>query len=162
MDCPKDHTPLKEAPHEGAKGTVFVDVCPACSGMYLDAHELAKLTGRKDVDHLLAGLLGVDMDGGELVCPHDGGLMGARHFVGHEGTLTLNACTTCHGVWLDKGEAEAVAKLTPDALESARDEDKASIMDEDKAVDRDWVTNPLAQALAPIAHSLRHLVERFD
>src|SRR5437667_8532755 len=53
--------------------------------IFLDAHELAKLTGRKDVDHLLAGELGVDLDGGEFVCPHCGGLMGARHFKGHEG-----------------------------------------------------------------------------
>src|SRR5688572_4369235 len=45
MDCPKCKTPLREREREITTGEVVVlDICPSCSGIWLDHGELDKLS----------------------------------------------------------------------------------------------------------------------
>ena len=106
LDCPRDRTPLVEREHEIPGRNVFADHCPKCEGVFLDRNELGRLTGQKHVNAQVTKHLGVDV-GSTLVCPHDGGLMDDEVF----DHVTIEVCTTCQGVWLDKGELEAIAAL---------------------------------------------------
>ena len=96
MICPacKKHMLVME--FEG----VELDFCPACRGCWLDEGELALIL-HENVD-LPAG-----RKGGRR-CPHCLKKMTVGPLPGTE--VEVDACPAKHGLWLDAGELEAIAR----------------------------------------------------
>lgn len=82
---------------------VSVDVCPECSGEYLDDGEIKRLAGDGDVHGLLVSYA-THVAESELVCPNCEGRMDAHRLDIGTDTTSVDICTKCHGVWLDDGE----------------------------------------------------------
>lgn len=161
LDCPRDRTPLVEHEHAMGSHKVMADHCPKCEGVFLDENELKTLTGKRNVNQLITEYLGVDV-GSELVCPACGGLMDDEHFKGQSGDITIDVCLTCHGVWLDKGELEAIALLDDKTFDDLSPEKRAEVFDQDLAASRELRgKNILAQAFANFARGLRAGTRRF-
>ena len=99
MNCPKCQA---EVDHVSYGGIDFEE-CPNCHGMFLDFHEtnsdpLAKirvgLKPRKDakeIDHI------------EVQCPKCNVKMDKKEH-GAPGSLLLDVCPSCRGIWFDVGE----------------------------------------------------------
>lgn len=124
LDCPRDRTPLVEREHEVPGFNVFADHCPKCEGVFLDRNELARLTGHKNINAQITEHLGIDV-GSTLVCPADGGLMDDEKF----DAVTIDVCTQCQGVWLDKGELEALSKMDDAKFKELSTEKKGEVAD---------------------------------
>lgn len=110
-ECPHCFVTLEEETVRGEKGTVTVDVCPECDGLFLDQGEIEQITGHKELDQLLTDYLGVDSDS-RLVCPDCGSVMDAED----AGGVELDVCLECHGVWADDGEIEALLDVDPETF----------------------------------------------
>lgn len=161
LDCPRDRTPLVEREQEIPGLNVFTDDCPKCEGLFLDENELKRLTGQRNVNQLITEYLGVDV-GSQLVCPACGGLMDDERFEGVDAKVTIDVCTSCHGVWLDKGELEAIAKLDDGSFDKLSPEKRAEAFDQDLARARQLRgRNLFAQAFANFAHGLRMGTRKF-
>ncbi len=61
---------------------------------------------RELIDKLRAELKKVDRKGSEIHCPKCPGLLETYSFRG----IILDRCSKCSGVWMDKGELEAVIR----------------------------------------------------
>ena len=160
-ECPRDRTPLEEREHEIPGRNVHADHCPQCEGVYLDKDEIKRLTGHRNVNQLITEYLGVDV-GSDLVCPSCGGLMDDEHFEGVAEKVTIDVCTTCHGVWLDAGELDAIAALDDKRFDDLPPEKRAELFDQDMAQSRGLRgRNLLGQALANFARGIRMGSRRF-
>jgi uncharacterized protein len=105
---------------KGEAGEVIeVDVCPECSGTWLDSRELAKLDDNffVDVEEIdFENVQPTTMDA-ELKCPRCwdtptlAKVRPSRHPV-----VVLDTCPTCHGFWLDRGEMEKIRQLSDKLL----------------------------------------------
>lgn len=131
LDCPRDRTPLVEEEHEIPGRNVWADHCPKCEGTFLDKDELERLTGQKNINRQVTKALGVDV-GSHLVCPACGGLMDDEHF----GSVTIEVCISCQGIWLDKGELEALGKLDDKAFKELSTAKQAEVYDQKRAAAR--------------------------
>jgi Zn-finger nucleic acid-binding protein len=82
--------------------------------------------------------------------------MDDEHFHGEGGKITLDVCLTCHGVWLDAGELDAIAKLNDKAFDSLTPEKRAELLDQDMAFRRDLRgKNIFAQLIGNFVHGVR-------
>lgn len=161
LDCPRCRVALERREHEIPGLNVHADHCPNCHGIYLDEGELKRLTGKRNVHQLITEYLGVDA-GSDLVCPRCGGLMDDEHFEGAEGKVTIDVCISCHGVWLDAGELEAIEKLDDKKFDDLTPEKRAEVFDQDMARQRAGRgRNPLAGILGNFVHGLRMGTRRF-
>ncbi len=161
LDCPRDRTPLVEREHEVPGLNVFADHCPTCAGVFLDAHELKRLTGQRNVNQLITEYLGVDA-GSSIVCPACGGLMDDEKFRDGAGEVVIDVCITCQGVWLDAGELEAIARLDDGSFDALTPEKRAEVFDEDLARSREnRRKNLLVQIFANFADGIRKGTRRF-
>lgn len=107
-ECPRCWVALEPEKRAVFGPDITVDVCPQCSGEYLDKGELKRLTGDRDLHALLTKHLGVDADS-DLVCPSCGGIMDAEYLeVDKDTEVEVEVCLDCKGLWLDDGE---LAKL---------------------------------------------------
>lgn len=104
-DCPRDFSPLVQETRKAWLREVAIDVCPKCAGIFLDEGEIRKLTGNRALHVLLTKKLGIDSDS-TLVCPRCGGIMDLEDAAG----VPVDACLSCHGIWLDAGELEALSE----------------------------------------------------
>jgi len=124
MQCPRDgHAML----HEWF-GDIAVDLCPACAGCWLDAHELARLDDAAEcagaalvdrIEALRADARPVDT-GARLASPADPEVVMMRRFADPEGTFEIDECPATGGIWLDAGELAALRRRFPD--EATREE----------------------------------------
>ncbi|MGC4115748.1 MAG: DUF192 domain-containing protein [Myxococcales bacterium] len=90
---------------ESTSSDIAVDVCPSCSGLWLDAGEFEKLGGE-----LPKG--GVPY-GGERRCPRCDMPMDLRP----SKVAELDICPRCHGMYLDKTELNLLVKVAQIATE---------------------------------------------
>ncbi|OQW97140.1 MAG: hypothetical protein BWK77_02525 [Verrucomicrobia bacterium A1] len=102
MDCPACKKPMAVLELEN----VEVDFCFACEGCWLDRGELGLiLTGAPDVPEDL------NLAGGKKSsrrCPRCNGRMRAGPAPGTD--VEVDVCARHHGVWLDKGELQTIAR----------------------------------------------------
>jgi Zn-finger nucleic acid-binding protein len=89
-------------------GGIEVDLCPDCGGLWLDAGEIERLGGadNNQVSGLRAALAGsaaAERSDTPTACPAcPGGLVEVKL-----GTIQIEYCKRCRGVFLDKGELDA-------------------------------------------------------
>jgi len=120
MKCPVDNTELQEIEYERA---TMVDQCNTCNGMWLDqwelqaiqankgknyGAELAKMPDLVNASHLNALNKNRDL----LDCPKckDAGnqVKMDRREHGFCSQIMIDVCHDCQGIWLDKGEVQAL------------------------------------------------------
>ncbi len=116
--CPRCTCTLAPLPVQG----VTLDVCPRCRGVFIDHAEAPQLFGVfGDLSTWQARGAAAPVGRGPLECP--GGRTGAhgRMFVWRigvpgGGSVEVDTCPTCSGLWLDAGE---VRRLTAGRLDAA-------------------------------------------
>ncbi len=109
MKCPACYFELREV----QVGSVKVDACPACGGVWFDAFELQKVDDEEEE----AGerLLELNRDSRVVVdparkreCPRCDGVKLHRHFFSAKRKVQVDQCPNCAGYWLDAGELGAI------------------------------------------------------
>lgn len=102
LACPRDGTALVAERVQG----IEVDRCPACRGLWLDAHELGELEATRTDDDTRRGMVDYARRDSDLRCPVCGKAMAAFNYRAHN--LELDTCDDEHGYWLDAGEDREV------------------------------------------------------
>ena len=117
MKCPRDGAPLAK---EQWEAQVSVHRCPSCEGLWLERGE--RVTGQAArVRKNSAKLASIDVVAAayELArqkalpappCPRCGKSLDATEYA-YCSQILIDRCTTCHGVWLDPGELEALEQF---------------------------------------------------
>lgn len=89
-------------------GTVEVDQCDRCSGIWFDMAELGKVLAARDVQNLRATVDNSQaQDSQRATCPVCGGEGKMVQCVDlHKHDIHIDTCSVCYGQWLDGGELE--------------------------------------------------------
>lgn len=161
-ECPRDYTPLAKEKLAVRGPDVTIDRCPKCQGLFLDKNELLRLTGDLKLNKYLRDEVALDSDS-KLLCPHCGGIMDTEHGVAG---VDIDVCLDCFGLWLDKGELEALtARRNSDGIELTADK---QVELERATVATSQQRKGKAAALAPRAgplkarHAAGGLLEQYD
>lgn len=115
IPCPNDGTIMNK---QLAQGSVIIDRCSSCKGIWLDQGELERLTTRlmaKDGINVSPGLeqelqVLAEASAASLPgkpCPHHGTLMTKVLC----GPAILDRCESCKGIWLDSNELSAIQNV---------------------------------------------------
>jgi Zn-finger nucleic acid-binding protein len=104
MRCPKCNS---DTLVEFKIDAVAVDRCSSCDGIWFDAQELSELLAddAKKVASLRRGGTHEELNGKKGNCPRDGADL-LRIYSAIDKSVVLDACSECHGIWLDGGEFE--------------------------------------------------------
>lgn len=110
MKCPRCDADLTA--HEF--GATTIDGCSGCGGLWFDSQELNKLTrdptvALMEVERTFEHALFSSGSGGSMRCPRCNESLREFSFP-HTPDITLDACPTCRGIWVDDGELGAIAK----------------------------------------------------
>ena len=105
--CPRCRTSLTRWEYRDEA----LDLCPSCSGVWLDSQEFTHLTSERDVyddASIPRRFKKKPVNGKEayLPCPVCGDLMSRKNFKTISGVL-IDICRH-HGIWLDAGELEQI------------------------------------------------------
>ena len=92
---------------------IEIDHCLNCGGIWLDAGELELLlVTDKERERFIKLLIEAEsVNEKKYPCPICNKKMG-KVFVGEEKKILIDKCKRNHGLWLDKGELEAVIELS--------------------------------------------------
>ena len=113
MKCPQDGSPLDPVDVRG----IEIDKCHQCDGMWLDYGELESIRkmSLNEIEEELEEKYGsptvkTGEVSGYMRCPRcgeEGRLM--RHHVSYfHAPVQVDRCQTCHGIWLDDQELDAL------------------------------------------------------
>jgi len=117
MNCPVCHTILQNRKFE----TQSVDLCPDCGGVWLDKGEFREvvhnLISNNKVDYLSTKelfnrkVIPIDKNNQPIKrCPKCGLDMKVFNYA-YNSNVFLDRCASCGGLWADKNEIEAVARI---------------------------------------------------
>ena len=112
MNCPRCKTSLKPDTIKEMKVTFDVDHCDACGGTWFDKGELSKID--KIIDPVYFEIRKIPSKQNQeeaLSCPSCGILhllQKAEH--SRDKKVITDYCPSCKGIWLDRGELEAIQK----------------------------------------------------
>lgn len=120
MKCPRDGTLLSHV----KVGSVKLDKCHHCDGLWFDGGELETIRKTKatDIEARLERMYGDPeyQQGkveGYMRCPRcDGRLQ--RIFFAHHSAIEIDRCDTCRGLWLDDEELDTVTNQRRSVEES--------------------------------------------
>lgn len=115
MECPRDNSVLESQVYEG---DVEVDVCPSCQGMWLDRGELEQIEETQEHDYSeelerIPNLIGNAYEMARqkklaiINCPKCSAELSNREYA-YCSQIIIDVCPKCEGIWLDKGEIEAL------------------------------------------------------
>ena len=99
VDCPRCWVRAERKRRAG----IDIDICPKCGGIWLDTRELKKLLSNPNLHRHLTKYVGLESKS-KLLCPRCGGLMNLENAE----EVEVDVCLTCKGIWLDRGELEAL------------------------------------------------------
>ena len=91
---------------------VELDICSSCGGMWLERDELRRLSAHPDELQALRNHLGDDEPDADPEASGDCPACARRLSVASVGTFRVEYCTTCGGVFLDRGELDKVLEQT--------------------------------------------------
>ena len=115
MECPRDHGPLTKTNYEA---DIEVDSCPDCGGIWLDKGELEAIEETLENDYIEelekfpnyvgnAYAMALQKKAAEITCPNCQTTMERKEYA-YTSQIMIDKCPKCHGIWLDKGELEAL------------------------------------------------------
>lgn len=124
MKCPIDNIEMQNRIYEG---TVEIDECPSCQGIWLDKGELEKIEQTRDNDYkkfLEEGMearpfsdprqsrgatisAALPMEDRNLTCPSCSMPMHQKEH-GYFSKIMIDCCLNCEGIWLDQGELQDI------------------------------------------------------
>jgi len=118
MRCPRDTSELQAKLYEGS---VDVDQCPECAGMFLDKGELETIQATIDSDHRKTAVESLDSSwdpveaapsdvAGPVDCPKCGARMERRRY-GFGSETIVDECPKGCGLWLDGGEIQELERF---------------------------------------------------
>jgi hypothetical protein len=99
MQCPVCRQPLVALEFQ----SVETDFCPRCHGVWLDHGEIGLLL--KSRPDFMPAWKTPAARTGDRPCPHCTRKMQVRSLAGD---VEVDACPRDHGIWLDKGELQAI------------------------------------------------------
>lgn len=108
MDCPADGTTLETQ----QIASTDVHECPLCGGLWFEKDELRRVKDHTDPDlnwldfDLWSDHEAFEVDWSDRKCPVCGMRMAAITYANTD--VTVDYCTNGHGVWLDRGELQAI------------------------------------------------------
>ena len=116
MKCPVDHADLSSQPYEG---NVQVEECSSCKGIWLTKEKLFAIERMKENDYhevvenhkpaseaRMETTVSIEKPR-DLNCPSCQSPMLANEH-GYFSGIIIDTCISCGGVWLDRGELEAL------------------------------------------------------
>jgi Zn-finger nucleic acid-binding protein len=108
--CPRCGSRLTERQF----GSVTLDGCNACGGLWFDYQELNTLThdpevGLMEVERTFQPAVSADAGQGDMRCPKCNIALQGFSFP-HTPNVALDACPHCKGIWVDDGELQAIAE----------------------------------------------------
>ena len=112
MDCPRCKTQLKVNTVTDVKLSFEADTCPNCGGIWFDKNELFKID--KIIEPTFLEIRKIPKKSEQLAtlycpsCSDHPRLEKAEH--PRDSKVIFDYCETCKGIWLDKGELEAIQK----------------------------------------------------
>jgi len=115
MKCPVDGTPMIQRIYED---DVEVDECPTCLGIWLDRGELFRIERSQENDYSEILKTNIQMQPPmeiieiktrktSLQCPSCGDVLYEKEH-GFFSKIMIDVCIGCGGIWLDKGELQAL------------------------------------------------------
>jgi uncharacterized protein len=110
MNCPRCKIQLKSQTIKDIKYSVEVDTCAECEGSWFDKGELARLD--KIVEPTLLEIRQIPSKKEQmekLNCPVCSRIM-LKSDHPRDRRVILDYCPVCQGIWLDKGELDAIQK----------------------------------------------------
>ncbi len=106
--CPRCQVAFEQV----KKPFATIDTCPKCGALFLDPGEGAALRGAdSDPTFLVRDGRATKVGAGELICPNTSHASRALdvYTIGHgEQAVEIDHCGECGGVFLDRGESEAI------------------------------------------------------
>ena len=128
MKCPRDQVDLERSTYEAA---IEIDRCERCGGVFLDRGELEVLQATVERDYRDELAAAPDLVGGAhsmalaaarppVECPRCAVPMERREH-GYSSQILIDVCSQCGGVWLDRGELEALEVFFERAQSSTAD-----------------------------------------
>jgi Zn-finger nucleic acid-binding protein len=115
MNCPRDKQELEPATYESH---ITVHKCPCCGGMWLDKGELEEIEEIVGNDYTRelsripdfignAFEMAKQLNSRDISCPACGSLTESTEYA-YCSQVVIDRCPGCGGIWLDKGELEAI------------------------------------------------------
>lgn len=115
MKCPVDQAELDEEKYES---DIVIDRCPDCRGVWLDHRELEGIQESLErdysselqqvPDHVARAYQMARAEAAPTrPCPECGIELDRKEY-GYCSQILIDACRQCRGVWLDRGELEAL------------------------------------------------------
>lgn len=123
MKCPHCPAELKSIERKG----IYIDECGSCGGMWLLQGKFDSLREREDrfIRWLDLPLWKEEkqhkLTASSRACPSCARTMFTLDYHGHD--VTLDICTSCKGVWLDKGEMDKMIRYMKDQVTDETIED---------------------------------------
>lgn len=112
MICPRCKIQLTNKRISDLKFSIDVDYCETCNGTWFDKGELVKLENTIEPTLIEFRKIPSKKDQNvALSCPLCGNLQLLQK-VGHpkDKRVVIDYCPVCKGIWLDKGELDAIQK----------------------------------------------------
>lgn len=112
MDCPRCSTQLSVEDLKDLKISFEVDACPGCGGIWFDKGELSKID--KIMEPVVFEMRRIPNKSEQLQvlycpsCSNHPRMEKAEH--PRDAKVICDYCPSCKGIWLDKGELEAIQK----------------------------------------------------
>jgi Zn-finger nucleic acid-binding protein len=133
MRCPRDQAELTPQIYEA---NVEVDFCPSCQGMWLDKGELETIQETIENDYsdtlydIGSAARAYEMARQKalpnITCPSCQAPLIPKQY-GYCSQILIDVCPQCEGVWLDKGEIQALEQFfereRPDVVARAKPAD---------------------------------------
>jgi Zn-finger nucleic acid-binding protein len=89
-----------------------VDICPSCRGLWLDRDELRRLSAHPDELEALRQRVSAEEPGPEPAASGECPACQRRLGIAMIGSFSVEYCTICGGVFLDRGELNKVLEQT--------------------------------------------------
>ena len=112
MDCPRCKTPLSIEQLNELRVYFEIDTCKNCCGIWFDKGELSKI--EKVIEPTFIEIKRIPEESEQLEvlycpsCSNHPRLEKAEH--PRDRKVIFDYCPLCNGIWLDKGELEAIQK----------------------------------------------------
>ncbi|HEX20612.1 MAG TPA: hypothetical protein ENG78_07330 [Acidiferrobacteraceae bacterium] len=128
MHCPIDNNELEKQTYEA---DIEIDVCPRCAGVWLDKGELEAIEETIENDYIeelekfpdyvgSAYTMALQKKAAEITCPDCNTTMERKEYA-YTSQIMIDKCPKCHGIWLDKGELQALEIFFEKSRLDARD-----------------------------------------